>query len=237
MRLVLYISLLCVLIAGCKQDVSPTSNEEKTTQLEVDHKAEKGINTLEEKKDQPVLKEGKKSPEEKKNTEEESEVKASTSVPKNNKKSTTPVEKSSAEHSSTSPPTKKKARKPKKTIGKIEFDKPIHDYGKIESGEEVNHDFLFKNMGDGPLNIVTASATCGCTVPSYPFLPIEPGEGGKIGVYFNSVGKEGKEEPVITITTDGEPKLIKLKLTGEVLPKKEEKKEKQLPQDTVQHRR
>ncbi len=131
------------------------------------------------------------------------------------------------------PAEKPKKKKAPKTVGKIEFKEVVYDYGKIDSGDEIEHNFIFTNVGKAPLNIITASATCGCTVPSYPFLPIEPGQEGRIGVYFNSVGKEGIEEPVITITSDGNPKIVKLKLKGEVLPKKKEKSKQEEPTDSI----
>ena len=128
---------------------------------------------------------------------------------------------------------KKKKKKNPPSRAKIEFKEMVHDYGEIESGDEIEHNFVFTNEGKAPLNIISASATCGCTVPSYPFLPIEPGEEGRIGVYFNSVGKEGIQEPIITVTSDGNPKITKLKLKGKVLPKKKNKPKQEEPTDSI----
>ncbi|NNE30228.1 MAG: DUF1573 domain-containing protein, partial [Saprospiraceae bacterium] len=66
-------------------------------------------------------------------------------------------------------------------------------------------------------------ASCGCTQPSYPFLPILPGEEGAIGVRFDSKGKLGKQKPVITVVTNADPKIYKLFLDGFVDAPKENK--------------
>ena len=108
--------------------------------------------------------------------------------------------------------------KPK--LGKIAFEVSEYDFGEIEEGESVEYKFAFENIGNAPLNIMEASATCGCTVPSYPFIPIEPGELGYIGVRYNSVGKDGPQKPIVSVLTDGEPSRVTLDLKLVVVEKK-----------------
>lgn len=114
---------------------------------------------------------------------------------------------------------KKKKRRKKKSRSKaiITFAEPEFNYGRIKPGDVVKHDFKFKNEGKGNLIISNAIASCGCTTPSFPFIPIEPGKEGYIGVIFDSTGKVGKQRPSITLTTNVGKK--KIYLTGYVYDK------------------
>ncbi|NNE28362.1 MAG: DUF1573 domain-containing protein, partial [Saprospiraceae bacterium] len=80
---------------------------------------------------------------------------------------------------------KKKAEVKKKTKAKpalMKFNETLHNYGKIEQGDVISYSFKFENAGGKELTIKEVRASCGCTQPSYPFLPILPGEEGTIGV-------------------------------------------------------
>ncbi len=98
----------------------------------------------------------------------------------------------------------------------IKFTETSFNFGEIKQGDTVKHDFEFTNTGNSELLILEAEATCGCTHPSYPFIPIAPGETGKIGITFNSAGKMGVQRPSITVTTNGVPKIVKVNLEGVV---------------------
>lgn len=103
---------------------------------------------------------------------------------------------------------------------KFKFEKEIFDFGVIQEGESVQTSFKFKNVGKTPLIITDATATCGCTVPEYPKTPIKPGEEGTITVVFNSQGKLGMQDKVVTITSNANPAAEGLHLVGEVKEKK-----------------
>ena len=50
----------------------------------------------------------------------------------------------------------------------IKFDKLIHNFGSFEESNPVQKaTFTFTNVGNKPLIINQAIASCGCTVPSY----------------------------------------------------------------------
>ncbi|MFK7932413.1 MAG: DUF1573 domain-containing protein [Saprospiraceae bacterium] len=129
-----------------------------------------------------------------------------------------PVEKTVEPEKVVAKPVKKEKKAPKKSKKrpKIEFAKTTHYFGLIEEGETIRTEFFFDNVGDAPLLIKDASATCGCTYPGYPFVPIKPGERSSINVSFNSKGKFGKQKPVVTVMTNASSKPIKLYLEGEV---------------------
>ncbi|MFM7672052.1 MAG: DUF1573 domain-containing protein [Bacteroidota bacterium] len=61
--------------------------------------------------------------------------------------------------------------------------------GKLKANESVDIIWRFKNVGDKPLVVENATASCGCTVPSKPEKPIAPGETGEIKATFNGSGQ------------------------------------------------
>lgn len=65
----------------------------------------------------------------------------------------------------------------------------IHDFGTIKEGPVATHVFEFTNVGNEPLIIQNASASCGCTTPEWPKEPILPGKKGKITVKYNTQGR------------------------------------------------
>ena len=99
----------------------------------------------------------------------------------------------------------------------IKFDKEMHDFGKISPGDKVTYDFKFTNSGSSPLIITDGYASCGCTKPTWPKTPIKPGESGMIHVVFNSAGKHGLQDKLITITANTNPAQNVVHLIGEVL--------------------
>ncbi|HEY2583853.1 MAG TPA: DUF1573 domain-containing protein [Mucilaginibacter sp.] len=98
----------------------------------------------------------------------------------------------------------------------MKFEKETHDFGKINSGDKVTYDFKFTNTGKTPLIITDAVATCGCTKPEWPHTPVKPGENGNIHVTFNSAGKSGLQDKMITITANTNPAQNMVHLIGEV---------------------
>ncbi len=98
----------------------------------------------------------------------------------------------------------------------ISFLENNHDFGMIKSGEKVSHDFEFVNNGTEPLVIKDVKTTCGCTVSNFPKEPIMPGEKNVISASFNSKGKSGKQNKVITVITNTEAGTAKVALVGTV---------------------
>ncbi len=101
----------------------------------------------------------------------------------------------------------------------IKFEKEVYEFGKIEQGESVSYDFNFVNTGKSPLIIKEATATCGCTVPVFSKDPIPAGASSVIKVTFNSTGKEGLQDKVVTIVANTIPQNTEVHLIGEVLNK------------------
>ncbi|MDN5200711.1 DUF1573 domain-containing protein [Fulvivirgaceae bacterium BMA10] len=98
----------------------------------------------------------------------------------------------------------------------FKFEKEEFDFGTVKAGEIVNHTFKFTNVGEAPLIIQSATASCGCTVPQKPDKPIGVGETGEIVVQFDSKNKSGAQSPTVTVTANTNPKVTRLKLKGTV---------------------
>ena len=85
----------------------------------------------------------------------------------------------------------------------IAWEKSTHDFGDMAQGDKVEHSFKFSNAGNEPLVITNVEVTCGCTLPkSWSRDPIMPGGRGEIVVAFNSAGKLGKQNKVVTVVSN-----------------------------------
>lgn len=99
----------------------------------------------------------------------------------------------------------------------LTFEKTSHDFGKLKQGLSTAYSFKFKNTGKTPLIIIDATATCGCTIPETPKDPVKPGAEGTIKVIFNSAGKMGIQDKIITVTSNANPAVSEVHLIGEVI--------------------
>ena len=61
--------------------------------------------------------------------------------------------------------------------------------GKLKANESVSISWRFRNVGNKPLVVENATASCGCTVPEKPEQPIAPGQEGVIKATFNGSGQ------------------------------------------------
>ena len=101
----------------------------------------------------------------------------------------------------------------------LEFANVSHDFGEITQGEKVSHTFSFANAGTVPLVISRVQTTCGCTVPKWPSQPVLPGDTQDIAVTFNSAGKMGVQNKIITIHSNASEPVFRLTLKSNVLKK------------------
>lgn len=99
----------------------------------------------------------------------------------------------------------------------IKFEISEHDFGKIIAGEKVTFAFKFKNTGNADLVLTKVSASCGCTVPSYPTTPIAPGKEGVVNVSFNSENRNGFQNKTITVLTNTIPNTTLLRIKAQVM--------------------
>ena len=104
----------------------------------------------------------------------------------------------------------------KEAMPVITFDSDVHDFGRLSAGESVSYSFHFRNTGKADLVISGASATCGCTVADYPKQRIAPGGEGYVTVTFKSAGKSGQQFQEVTVVTNAQPSIAKLKILAQV---------------------
>ena len=92
--------------------------------------------------------------------------------------------------------------KNEENVASISFDIKEHDFGDLKQGDIVEHTFAFKNTGKAPLVLAGVQTTCGCTATKWSQQPIMPEKTGSITVQFNTAGKQGIQNKVITIKSN-----------------------------------
>ena len=102
---------------------------------------------------------------------------------------------------------------------KIKFDKTTHNFGSFsEKDPRVTCTFTYTNVGEQPLVVNQAVASCGCTVPEYTKTPVKPGEKGTIKVTYNGTGKfPGHFKKSITVRTNGVVEMTRLYIEGDMI--------------------
>ncbi len=102
-----------------------------------------------------------------------------------------------------------------KNAPSIEFGERVFNFGTINQGNKVEHEFSYKNIGKSDLIIHKTKASCGCTAINSNKTIIKKGKQGVIKVIFNSRGKRNKQNKTITIiANDPKHPTTVLKITG-----------------------
>ncbi|HNI43146.1 MAG: DUF1573 domain-containing protein [Chitinophagales bacterium] len=98
----------------------------------------------------------------------------------------------------------------------IQFTEETFDFGELEEGPQVTHEFKFKNTGKEPLTLSNVKASCGCTTPDWPKTPILPGEENVIKVTYNTKGRIGAFNKAVTITSNAYTPTARIYIKGTV---------------------
>lgn len=98
------------------------------------------------------------------------------------------------------------------------FDSEVVDYGTIAQNADGLRTFTFTNTGNAPLIISNAKGSCGCTVPTWPKQPINPGEKAEIKVKY-ATNRPGPINKSITVTSNATTPTKVLRIKGNVLVK------------------
>lgn len=88
-------------------------------------------------------------------------------------------------------------RQPRISIQTSEF-----DFGPVDEGIEISHNFAIENRGDAPLKIIKAESSCGCTVPTVKDKTIAPGGIGEVRVTVDTAMKQGLIRKEVKITSN-----------------------------------
>jgi hypothetical protein len=70
--------------------------------------------------------------------------------------------------------------------GRIQFDEIDFDFGSIQKGAQVTHNFWFTNIGIEDLTITNIKPACGCTTTKLKGMTVPPNGRGSIDISFNS---------------------------------------------------
>jgi hypothetical protein len=100
---------------------------------------------------------------------------------------------------------------------RIQFAEPVFDFGKVQAGQIVTHDYLFTNTGNSALEISDVKSSCGCTAVTNWDRRIEPGKTGTLHVLFNTGGMAGPvTKSLWVISNDREVPAALLEFTATV---------------------
>ncbi|MGD8779783.1 MAG: DUF1573 domain-containing protein [Ignavibacteria bacterium] len=82
---------------------------------------------------------------------------------------------------------------------KIVIEDDSHDFGEINEGIVVTHNYIIKNLGDAVLDIAKVKASCGCTAANPSKNKLEPGDSTTIEVKFNTFRRYGQQKKYVYI--------------------------------------
>ena len=91
-----------------------------------------------------------------------------------------------------------------------------HDFGKVKEGDTLMHTFTLTNKGKEPLFIYKVSGSCDCIGADYPKQMILPGSEAQVKIYFNTKGRKGIQNRMVTLTLNTEPADLILRINAEV---------------------
>jgi len=94
------------------------------------------------------------------------------------------------------------------------------DLGTIGPKDRKAFEYVVQNTGNAPLQITKATASCGCTVASYPKKPILPGQSAPLKVVYkanpHNLGYQHKTITVLTNEPGGEPFYLNFRINVEL---------------------
>ncbi len=115
----------------------------------------------------------------------------------------------------------KMTEKQKEKAPRMVFESKTFNFGNITEGQQIHHNYKFKNEGKTDLIIRKVKSSCGCTATNLSSNVIKAGATGEFKVTFNSRGKRNRQNQTVTIiTNDPNNTQVTLRLSGNVSPKK-----------------
>lgn len=95
----------------------------------------------------------------------------------------------------------------KEAVAAFQWDEQTFDFGSIEKGKPVTHEFEFVNNGNAPLLITNVKPSCGCTTPEWTKEPIPAGGTGYIKATYNAANT-GSFSKTITVNANVEGQVV-----------------------------
>lgn len=91
------------------------------------------------------------------------------------------------------------------------------DFGMMQHGDTLSHEFLFRNIGDAPLSLEMGSSTCKCTVGDLTDSVLEPGEETLVKLTWTAKTIMPQFGQSATIhTTDPQKSEVQLTVKGQI---------------------
>ena len=103
----------------------------------------------------------------------------------------------------------------------LKFDTAVMDAGTVkEDAAPREYEFFWTNVGDTPVTVVKVTTDCGCAVPSFDSVPVEPGERSSLKITYYPKGRPGNFSRRIFVYADvsGSLPAASLSLRGYVEP-------------------
>jgi hypothetical protein len=100
---------------------------------------------------------------------------------------------------------------------RVSVDGPQFDFGTMQRGTTKSHEFVFHNVGHGPLTLRVGNTSCKCTLGSVPADPIPPG--GQVSVTLEWTAKINAgpfRQTASVITNDPTQSRVELQVDGKV---------------------
>ena len=82
-------------------------------------------------------------------------------------------------------------------------------------GADGTYNFKFTNNADKPIVITNVKSSCGCTIPSWPKEPVQPGKTGSIAVKYNTK-LSGSFNKTVQVFSTASNSPVKLSIRGKV---------------------
>jgi hypothetical protein len=122
------------------------------------------------------------------------------------------------EKTATPPATQTATPAPDPNAPEFKWDGTTLEYGTVTKGDEsgATREFKFTNIGKSQLIISSCRGSCGCTVPTCPTEPIQPGTKGTIKVHYD-INRVGEFTKQVTVTSNAKTPNETLKIHGTVV--------------------
>ena len=85
---------------------------------------------------------------------------------------------------------------------KLVCDQPVYEFGEMDNGLDVEHDFVLKNEGDLTLEIKNVRTSCGCTVANISEKMVKPGMETTVKTKLTLRNRNGPQHKNITVESN-----------------------------------
>lgn len=87
-------------------------------------------------------------------------------------------------------------------VKQLTFLESSHDFGRLNRGDKVRHEFKFQNQSKIPVKILATHTGCGCAVVDVPKKAFQPGETGVLLIELDTSDHVGEMIKTVLVVTD-----------------------------------